>query len=158
MLARRCHQYLQCRSNVAHILCWLANAHDHFRSANTRRRKHGSSEAQCERAGLDVAWGFRPRQELEFCHQVRDGVQGARKPLDNIAYFSLLPDDTGVSFRNSIFLSTTLQGTKLACAEGGCGACAVQVTNYNMATGLVRDEPVSESKSLFASGGVTDSV
>lgn len=32
-------------------------------------------------------------------------------------------------------LLTWFQGTKLACSEGGCGACAVQVTSYNAATG-----------------------
>ena len=30
-----------------------------------------------------------------------------------------------------------LQGTKLACGEGGCGACAVQVTSYDPATGTL---------------------
>lgn len=33
---------------------------------------------------------------------------------------------------------TVLQGTKIACAEGGCGACAVEVSSYDAATGIVR--------------------
>lgn len=33
--------------------------------------------------------------------------------------------------------TSSLQGTKLACSEGGCGACAVQVASYNVATGCV---------------------
>ena len=31
-----------------------------------------------------------------------------------------------------------LQGTKIACAEGGCGACAVEVSSYDAATGVAK--------------------
>lgn len=34
-----------------------------------------------------------------------------------------------------------MQGTKLACGEGGCGACAVEVTRYDASLGKCLWDP-----------------
>lgn len=45
---------------------------------------------------------------------------------------------------NSVIKSETgFKGTKLACSEGGCGACAVQVASYDVATGAVERRSIN---------------
>ncbi|DBA80138.1 TPA: hypothetical protein ACH3X2_007614 [Trebouxia sp. C0005] len=51
--------------------------------------------------------------------------------------------DLGTNLNSVIKSETGFKGTKLACSEGGCGACAVQVTSYNVATGATERRSIN---------------
>jgi xanthine dehydrogenase/oxidase len=51
--------------------------------------------------------------------------------------------DPNVTLNDYIRETALLKGTKLACGEGGCGACVVMVSSKNPATGLVEHGSVN---------------
>ncbi|KAL3141630.1 hypothetical protein ABBQ32_004865 [Trebouxia sp. C0010 RCD-2024] len=51
--------------------------------------------------------------------------------------------DLGKNLNSVIKSETGFKGTKLACSEGGCGACAVQVASFNAGTGQVERRSIN---------------
>ena len=61
-------------------------------------------------------------------------VNGTRRAVDDA-----LPSMTLLEWLRSIGLT----GTKLGCGEGGCGACTVMISSFDVLTGAVRHAAVN---------------
>ena len=85
-----------------------------------------ASSSGASAAEVDATNG--PESQLEFC------LNGAVQRLGGTGQ---APVDPSISLNDYIRRFTPFKGTKLACGEGGCGACAVMLTRVEPSTGEV---------------------